>query len=339
MLVRAHWLASTAEAKVASAMRQLLGWNHEMLGKAYLLFAIVSGIFGTVLSLLIRAELQKPDIQMFKKLANVLYKKESSVDKAKHLYNATVTVHGLIMIFHMLTPILINALGYLTLPKLLNVSKLALPKAGVLAFWMLVTSLVLALVSLVAKGTAEGYASATSWTLYPPISGKAYHVGTSADWVIVVVCLACISLLISAVHFVSIIVCGRHKNLKLTQMSPLAWGLLISSILLLVTVPVSVSTLLLTDRIIGTVFFDPKAGNDPALFQRLFWFFGHPQVYVLILPAFGIVSELISRFSRKPVFGKLGMILSMISLAVVGTAVRTITCTQQSCRFRHSNIS
>ncbi|MFP3039532.1 MAG: cbb3-type cytochrome c oxidase subunit I [Candidatus Hodgkinia cicadicola] len=323
MLVWAHWLASAVEAKVVAAVRQLSGWDHEVLGKAYILFAVVSGIFGTVLSLLIRAELQKPGIQVFKKLANVLYKEESSVDKAKHLYNAAVTAHGLIMIFYMLMPILVNALGYLTLPLLVNVSKLALPKAGVLAFWMLVTSLVLALVSLTTKGTAVDYASATGWTLYPPLSGKTYHAGTSVDWVIAAVCLACISSLISAAHFIAVIVGGRHKNLKLTQMSLLAWGLLISSILLLATAPVLVSalTMLLMDRTMGTVFFDPKAGGDPALFQHLFWFFGHPEVYVLILPAFGIVSELISRFSRKPVFGKLGMILAMISLAVVGTAV------------------
>ncbi|XNX62362.1 MAG: cbb3-type cytochrome c oxidase subunit I [Candidatus Hodgkinia cicadicola] len=323
VLVGAYWLASAVGTKVAAVARQLSGWDHEMLGKAYILFAIVSGIFGAVLSLLIRAELQKPGIQVFRKLANVLYKEEGSVDKAKHLYNAAVTAHGLIMIFYMLMPILVNALGYLTLPKLANVSKLDFPKAGVLAFWMLVTSLVLALVSLVAKGTAGDYASATGWTLYPPLSGKAYHTGTSVDWVIAAVCLACASSLISAAYFVSIIVGGRHKDLKLTQMSLLAWGLLISSILLLVTAPVLVSalTMLLTDRKMDTVFFDPKAGGDPALFQHLFWFFGHPEVYVLILPAFGIVSELISRFSRKPVFGKLGMILAMISLAVVGTAV------------------
>ncbi|MFP3039741.1 MAG: cbb3-type cytochrome c oxidase subunit I [Candidatus Hodgkinia cicadicola] len=198
------------------------------------------GTFGTVLALLIRAELQKLGIQVFWKLANVLYKEESSVDKAKRLYNAAVTAHGLIMIFYMLMPVLVNALGHLTLLKLVNVSKLAFSKAGILASRMLVTSLVLALASLAAKGTAVDHASATGWTLYPPLSGKTYHTGVSVDWVIVAVCLACISPLISAAYFVAIIVGSKHKNLKLTQMSVLALGLLISSMLLLATVSVRV---------------------------------------------------------------------------------------------------
>ncbi|MGP1916565.1 MAG: cbb3-type cytochrome c oxidase subunit I [Candidatus Hodgkinia cicadicola] len=298
----------------------LMNWDHERLGKAYIIVAISAGLIGIVLSVLIRTELRSPGVGAF----SFFYKTESAQnDKTKHLYNVIITIHGLIMIFYMLMPMLINGLGTITLPKMLKIKALAFPKVGFVAFWTFLTSLMVALSSLIAWGTSTDRGIATGWTLYPPLSSKTYHNGLAVDLAIISIWLTCASSMLNSINFVTTILCLREAKLKLTEMPLLAWGLLISSMLLLITMPVLVVALamLLLDRNLGTVFYDHNGGGDPTLFQHLFWFFGHPEVYALILPAFGIVSEIVSRFARKPIFGKTGMILSMIIIAVIGITV------------------
>ncbi|MGP1914339.1 MAG: cbb3-type cytochrome c oxidase subunit I [Candidatus Hodgkinia cicadicola] len=298
----------------------LINWDHESLGKAYITVAIIAGLIGIVLSVLIRTELRSPGVRVFP----FFFETDSPQnEKAKHLYTVVITIHGLIMIFYVLMPMIINGFGALTLPKMLKINTLAFPKAGIVAFWTFFTSLITALLSLVAWGTSTDRGSATGWTLYPPLSNKNYHTGWAVDLAIISICLTCASSLLTAFNFVTTILCLREPKLKLTKMPLLVWGLLLSSMLLLITMPVLVVSLamLLADRNLGTVFYDPIGGGDPTLFQHLFWFFGHPEVYALILPAFGIISEIVSRFARKPAFGKTGMILSMLAISIIGIAV------------------
>ncbi|ACT34353.1 putative cytochrome c oxidase, subunit I [Candidatus Hodgkinia cicadicola Dsem] len=322
--------ASKLQAAVAEASKRLqqlahaaLSWHHTTLGGAYVALALAAGVVGALLSVVIRAELQAPGVQVFNKVARALYGRAHTADKAVHLYNAAITAHGVVMIFYMLMPVLVNALGSFLLPKMLGSPALAYPKAGVAGFWVLVVSTAIALASLAVKGTASDYGPATGWTLYPPLSNSTFHSGASVDWVILAVCLVCVSSLITAANFVASITAARAKATKPSQMPLLAWALLISSALLVTTMPVLMGGMfmLLADRRWGTVFYEPKAGGDPTLYQHLFWFFGHPEVYVLILPAFGVVSEVISKFSSKPVFGQTGMVMAMVVIAIIGVVV------------------
>ncbi|MFP3039044.1 MAG: cbb3-type cytochrome c oxidase subunit I [Candidatus Hodgkinia cicadicola] len=306
--------------QISNVLGKLINWNHEQLGKAYIAVAISAGLVGIALSLLVRAELRSPGIGVFP----FFFKTDlAQTDKAKHLYNAVITIHGLIMIFYMLMPMLINGLGNLTLPRMLKIKTLAFPKVGIISFWTFLTSLVVALLSFVSWGTNADRGVATGWTMYPPLSGKIYHNGLAVDLAIISIGLMCASSVLTSINFVVTILCSRETKLKLTKLPLLVWGLLLSSILLLITMPVLVVSLamLLSDRNFGTVFYNPNGGGDPTLFQHLFWFFGHPEVYALILPVFGIVSEIVSRFSHKPIFGKIGMILSMVAIAAIGITV------------------
>ncbi|MFP3038905.1 MAG: cbb3-type cytochrome c oxidase subunit I [Candidatus Hodgkinia cicadicola] len=299
---------------------EFIKWDHSCQGKIYILIAGIVSLFGIVLSVLIRAELRSSGIGVFPFL---LGHDTSSQDKAKHMYNVTITVHGLVMLFYVLMPTLISGLGSLTLPRLLKTKGLAFPQIGYAAILSFISSLVIATLSIVTWGTHSERGIATGWTLYPPLSNKIYHNGLAVDFAILAVCVACISSLLVASNFVSTILWARGGGLKLTRMPLLAWALLISSLLLLLIMPVLIValTLLLADRYLETTFYDPKGGGDPTLFQHLFWFFGHPEVYVLILPVFGIISEVIARFSNRSIFGKMGMILSMIAIATLGVTV------------------
>ncbi|MFP3039907.1 MAG: cbb3-type cytochrome c oxidase subunit I, partial [Candidatus Hodgkinia cicadicola] len=309
--------------KIAFLINNINNWNHEKIGKCYIIFSIISGLIGMVLSIVIRMELYNPGIQVYTKISKYLCRSTDFVDKAKHLYNTSMTAHGLIMIFYMLMPMLINGFGNLLIPSLIGVKDLEYPRIGAYSFLILVISFILTFVSLITKGTTNDHGMATGWTLYPPLSNINYHPGISVDIAIIAIILACVSSVINAANIITTIVAKRDNKVKISDMSLFVWAELISAILLIITMPVLISavTMLLFDRRLGTIFYDPTVGSDPVLFQHLFWFFGHPEVYVLILPAFGIISEIISKFSNKPVFGKLGMIIAMISIAIVGIAV------------------
>ncbi|AUG91345.1 Cytochrome c oxidase subunit 1 [Candidatus Hodgkinia cicadicola] len=293
--------------------------DHNALGRAYILFSVVSGVIGVLMSTVMRLELYKPQIQIYNKISKLIYKFGDFGDQAKHLYNVTLTAHGLIMVFYMLMPMLINGFGNLNIPEQLGIKSMAFPKMGVTSLALLILSLVYAMLSLLAKGTPTEYGAATGWTLYPPLSNRTYHAGKSVNYIINAVCLACVSSLLSAINFITTII-TRTKPRALTRIPLFAWSILISSILLALTLPVLMSaiTMLYADRVLNTVFYEPKAGGDPALFQHLFWFFGHPEVYILILPAFGIISEVVSKFAKKPVFGRTGMVFAMGLIGLIG---------------------
>ncbi len=302
--------------------RWFMSTNHKDIGILYLFVSGIAGLLAVLFSVFMRLELMEPGVQyMCMEGASLLASTVENCTPNGHLWNVLITGHGILMMFFVFIPALFGGFGNYFMPLMIGAPDMAFPRLNNLSFWMYFTGVTLASISLITPGGNDQLGSGVGWVLYAPLSTS--EGGYSMDFAIFAVHMSGASSILGAINMITTFLNMRAPGMTLHKTPLFAWSIFVTAFLILLSLPVLAGaiTMLLTDRNFGTTFFDPSGGGDPILYQHLLWFFGHPEVYMIIVPGFGIVSHVISTFSKKPIFGYLPMVYAMVAIGGLGFVV------------------
>ena len=303
--------------------RWFMSTNHKDIGILYLIVSALVGLISVCFTVYMRLELMEPGVQYMCLEGARLFSAaaEGECTPNGHLWNVMITYHGVLMMFFVVIPALFGGFGNYFMPLQIGAPDMAFPRMNNLSFWMYVAGVALGVVSLLTPGGNDQLGSGVGWVLYAPLSTR--EAGMSMDFAIFAVHVSGASSILGAINMITTFLNMRAPGMTLHKVPLFAWSIFVTAWLILLSLPVLAGaiTMLLTDRNFGTTFFDPAGGGDPILYQHILWFFGHPEVYIVIVPGFGIASHVIATFSKKPIFGYLPMVYAMVAIGALGFVV------------------